>query len=223
MLNILTYASSFIGGLTLIWGLINWKCLDLLLRLLLVLTAIELITEICGTVYGMYYHNNMFIFNIYLFIELWLLGAVAFTTTDLPLYRRLIVAGVVVCTMSNAVCIWKMGIHVFANWGYLVEGIFLSIVFLSAFVRLFASSQAGKLSRNPKFWVYLGLLVYHGCNIPMFGILNYVILKHPAIALNVYIINDFLNIIRISFIAIAFFLQVKNHPNSSQLIPNDGQ
>lgn len=204
-------------------GLINRKRLDLLFRILLVLITLGMSADIFGNIYLHFHQNNIAIFNFYIFFELWLIGSIAIQLFNLPVHRRLIILGLILCSVIDGVCIWRMGLNTFANWGYLCACILFTSVFLMAFIRLYSSNQVTQLTIQPKFWVCLSMVVYYGCNIPMFGILNYAIAHRPAIADKIYEINDYLNVIHYLFIAIAFIYQAKGHPKSTQLIPDDGQ
>lgn len=194
-------------GVSILLGIINWKRLDMALKVLVIQLATALITQVTGWVYHIYYTNNTFIYNIYIVLDLWLIGLIALCLIQDRRYRTILVGAQVICTSIIAICIWKMGITVLANWGYLSSSILFTMTYLFLIVRMLFSADATSLTKRPHFWMCVGILIYYGGNVPLFGFFNYMIKNHPLVASKAILINDFLNIIRYSFMGVALFKQ----------------
>jgi len=72
------------------------------------------------------------------------------------------------------------------------------------------SSQGGSLTRIPAFWITAGLMVYYCCDLPVFGILNYMNKMLSRSTTNkLLVVYNFMNIILYSFFTVAFLCRIK--------------
>jgi hypothetical protein len=217
MSNFFLYASFILIAFSLVAGVVSWAHLDSILKIVFILALTGAVAEAIGVIYGKFHQNNTVIFNGYVFVNLLLLGLLAIKSHKGKIYRAFVFCGILICAIIDVGCIWRMGVNVFANWAYLAEGILATVVFLFVFIDMFISGRSNKIIMQPMLWVCGGLLLYHGCTVPLFGFLNYLIKYQPTIASKVYNINAILNGTKYVFFGIAFLL-ARHHVNTAKTI-----
>jgi hypothetical protein len=83
------------------------------------------------------------------------------------------------------------------------------------FFDLIRATQTGKLSRNPAFWITAALMVYYCCDLPVFGILNYITFLSPGTYRGLLVVYNFMNIILYSLFTVAFLCQINSRKYTS--------
>lgn len=74
----------------------------------------------------------------------------------------------------------------------------------------YAQQSTVALHRLPAFWIFLGLLIYYGCLIPLVGLNRYVLQGDRSLAMIMWSITTMLAIIRYSIASYACWLQRRN-------------
>lgn len=74
--------------------------------------------------------------------------------------------------------------------------------------RLVNQPQTGKISRDPTFWITAGLMIYYCCDLPVFGILNYITSLSKGTYNGLVVVYNFMNIVLYSFFTVAFLCRL---------------
>lgn len=201
-------------GVSLVAGLFNWKYFDYIFKILIAQLAFALTTQVIGIVFNNLYNNNTVVFNVYLFFDLGLVGGMGLMMIKEKMLRIFLLTGMLVCTLIDVLCIWKTGFSTFANWGYISASILFTVAYLFIFVAMLFNKEPSSLVKNPRFWVCIGILVYHGSTVPIFGFIHYLIEYHSSIAARVYYINDLLAAVRYACMFVAIILMRNQKRNS---------
>ena len=207
--------------ISLIAGLLSWKRFDVIFRILMAQLLLGLIAQLVGSFSNKYYHSNTAVYNGYIFLELWLIGLLGLRMIHEKLLRTILLTAMVMCALVDVLSMWSTGIHVLANWGYICASILFTITFLFIVVKMTFADESSLLIKSPKFWLALGILIYYGCTVPIFGFFNYLLHYHRAIAAKVYYINDLLSIVRYLFMFVAILLVRGRNQNSTTVKPVD--
>jgi len=209
-LNYLYYCSVVSIVVSIAVGIYSWQYLTLPFKLVFFQLVCGLTAETIGKILAAHDHNNTFLFNIYLPIELWFIGVAGILLTKNKIHRRLILIFLLVSTAVSLSCIIINGINILANWGFLIECVLLTIVYLNILINLLLSNK-GKITQEPLFWFCISVIIYFGCNVPLFGLVNYLIKHYFTLADYVFRIDHLLSLLRYSFVAIAFLLCRKQY------------
>jgi len=204
--------------LSAIVGIYSWRYLTLPFKLIFFQIICASFADITGRILEIYLNNNIFLYNAYLFIELWLVGLAGWYMIRNKTYQKWLMAFLIICTVVAIVSISITGIKVFANWAFLMECLLLTITYLGILINLLISNK-GNITKEPVFWLCIGIITYFGCNVPLFGMLNYLVEYHPLLGNYIYRIDHVLCIIRYSFVAVGF-LSCRKHIFTSKLITN---
>jgi hypothetical protein len=82
------------------------------------------------------------------------------------------------------------------------------------FLELFQRPQIVNLAQNPDFWICSGLLLYHTCTFPIYGMANYVA-KWPLIIINnLNAVLNVLDLLLYTTFVIAFLCRLKTRKSS---------
>lgn len=191
--------------LCIIAGVSSWKNLILPYRLILVQVVIALIFESLGVYLSIILHlSNSWLFNIYMLLELLLLGMSGTYFIDIK-YKKLVFSGVVAGTFFWIVNLFQNPFNKLYNWSYIASatviiGIYLGVLFT---VVLFRTKR---ILSHPLFYLCGSFILYFASVIPLFGLLNYLINDDLPMANKLFYINVSLNVFRYVMIAIAFYL-----------------
>ncbi|MEZ5018487.1 MAG: hypothetical protein R2800_15610 [Flavipsychrobacter sp.] len=162
--------------------------------------------EIAGAYIGLVLsQHNIWFFNSYLLIEIWLVCTPAlllYTSKKLKLLALLLLSSSALVWLLN---VYQKGIHVPANLYFLYYCITVLIIYL---LLLFNSGifNGKKLVAQPVFWIALSALLYFGCMIPYKGFELYLFANDMELARTLFNINIGLGMLRYLFLAVSFFL-----------------
>ncbi len=186
-------------------GLVNWRLLTKPYKLIAVQVCLILLTESLGLYLNHVRQcNNVFLFNIYNILEVWLLAYIGkqFITTK---FARLILPILIFLTVYWFYCVLLRGIDEFFNWFFVVYCFFLVIIFT---VILFTNAlfNRKKVLGEPLFLICISIILYYGCTVPLFGVMNYLIKNDINTAARLFYISHTVEVLRYLLIAIAFYL-----------------
>lgn len=195
--------------LAILSGVYVWKKLELPYKLLVIQVVLALCTELLGWAIGFLLHeNNMWVYNIYIIVEVWLLGAVCSLLIRNTTARIAIKILLPTITLFWATSCYLKSIFVFNNWTVIIISIFYLIFFI---IVLYDNSifNKKKLFTQPIFLVSISIIIYYSTIIPLFGLVNYLVEKDVHMAGRLYFINQGASTFRYTLIAIAFYLYGK--------------
>ncbi|WP_143017380.1 hypothetical protein [Catalinimonas alkaloidigena] len=156
--------------------------------------------------------NNHWVYNIFIFVEFNFLNYIYYRTIR---NRRLkMVAGVYSLAYPVYFLINLIGVQgwqTFNTYPYVVGCIGIVLMVVKYFVELLIDPVFPDLKRQPMFWISTGLLFYCLGNIPMYGMINYLIHNFPVIARNFFIIGMMLNIVKFTFYIAGFLCGARAH------------
>lgn len=188
-------------------GFYYYKFLSDAYRLILYQVIVALLCESFArylVVSHPYRYNNLWVFNLYLLCEMWLDGM-----AGRLLIRNNIIKQAVFYTLLGLTVLWGVNIYLvsmasFANWCFVATSIVFIIIY---FIVLFDTAlfNAKSILIQPAFWLCLSIILFYGCDLPYFGLRNYLI-KHQmrSTELKLYVINSILNFIRYPLVAVSF-------------------
>ncbi len=198
--------TSFFELLAILAGLYCWKLLSLPYRLLLIQVVLALIIEITGWAINKYLHiNNLWLFNIYAIIEVWLLGLACSMFITVRKIEKLIWFLLPLITICWIVSVFVNGFFEFNNWIVVAIAIFYVVFYIAA---LFSSSIFGqkKALAQPLFLVAIAIIIYYATIIPLFGLMNHLVKDNLHTANKLFKINAVAAILRYTLVSIAFYL-----------------
>lgn len=154
--------------------------------------------------------QNHWIYNIQVPLELLFLTVAACYFLKDALSRHLAIILYIIFLLTVALQLKLSGTDHFINYGMVVAGIIVTILYSQVLYRKFNSDHLS-WKRSPEIWASTGLIIYFACNIPYFSMFDYLNVKHPALSEKLFhFITDVLANIRYLFLAIAFLLVRKN-------------
>lgn len=200
-----------VGGIitTTLIGVVYYKRLPKAFKLVLCQVILALICESLAKyliVSHSYRYNNLWIFNIYLLGEIWLNGI-----AGRMLINNKTIKKVIPFLLAGLTVLWSINIYVesmasFANWCFIATSIVLIFIYFAVLFDL-ALFKNQRIVNQPAFWLSLSILLFFGCDLPYFGLRNYLI-GHQlnGIEHRLHTINTILSLIRYPLIAISFIL-----------------
>ncbi len=165
------------------------------------------IAAICES-YGYYLiqlkQYNAWLYNLYYLPEFWLLGI---AVGKLSLRKRYVLVYFII---GLGTLIWSWNVYenslsVTANWAVLYNSIVLVTMLIIVLYNCSWQSEKGFL-QHPDVWIAIGMLIYFALNLPLFGLLNYLIREHLEIAKKLFWISNMTNVVRYSLIGVGFYL-----------------
>lgn len=202
--------------IAIIAGIYFFKFLSIPYRLIFYQVILALFCEsIAKHIAREYHSNNIWIFNWYLLFEMWLNGLAAkFLLRNKTLQKSILY------TLGFLTALWILnvgieGMTVFANWCFIATSIVFVIIYIFVLFdkTLFAAQS---IFLQPSFWLSMSIILFYGCDLPYFGLRNYLIVRYFDIANKLYYVNYVLNFIRYPLIAIAFILYGRNVLNQKR-------
>jgi len=190
--------------LSIIVGLLCYKLLSPAFRIAL----LQVVVAMCAEIYGYYLStnsdNNLWFFNFYWLVEMWIVGWIAMKTLTDKRIIRIITYLLLTATFILALNIYIHGVKFYANWGISFICITLVIVYLIVlFNNLFGTK---KLLTDAIFWFSISILLFYGCLLPYYGLFNFLYSRYPDILNQFFNITIALDFIRYPIVALSFYL-----------------
>lgn len=186
-------------------GLYCFRFLPKAYRFILLQVILALISEVSGEGIEKYYHkNNLWIFNLYLLFETWLNGLAGIALLENKSIKRVIRYTLFLLTVVWIVNVYSNGMQIFANWCFIASAIVTIVIFM--FVLFNNAFTRQNIFIKPEFWLSLSIILFFGCDLPYFGLRNYLLKHFINVEEQLYYVNYVLNFLRYPLIAICFFL-----------------
>ena len=151
----------------------SWSKSNLALKIVAIISLLNLLTEVLGNYMGYIGTNNIWLYNISDFIRfpLWFLF---FNCTFTNLFQKKIglYSAFLFPFLWLFLCFFQ-SISVFQTYSFIIGSM---VLLLCCFLYLFneyKSNSTESLFREPNLWVCLGLLIYYSLNLPFIGLYNW--------------------------------------------------
>jgi len=202
-INVLQLSGEFIACIA---AILFFTSLSISCRILAIHAITAFLVELTGFILRKHgYTDNQWLFNIFLLFDcgLQLLAAYYFRVKIPYLF---FITGFLVFVAVWLYEVINTGVMIFTVKAYIVDSILLMGTYL---VVLYYSTinYRGSLTRSPSLWICLSIILYYGCNIPFFSVLNYLVdNKAKDVIKFLFVVLQVLINVRYLFIAIGFYL-----------------
>ncbi|MGB8194832.1 MAG: hypothetical protein WCF67_23055, partial [Chitinophagaceae bacterium] len=179
---------------------------------LIVTLAVELFAtwwklSLHSTSYWNYKQSNLWIYNLYLLPQyLFYLYYFHETLISGRIKRNIKITTVVYATITITNYLWGQKLHtLFNTYTVMAACLMISVLCIVFFFQVSNSVNILKPGSSPEIWIVSGMFIFHFCALPCFIFSNYLTVKYPTLAYNIFIyVLQFFNIIMYSFYLIAF-------------------
>ena len=203
MLSLLFVIAGKIVALTA--GLMFFRYLSLPYRLMMLQVFLGMMAEVTGRYIVVRYHaHNIWLFNYYWLIELWVVGLAGILLLRNIALRRAFVGLLLIPTVLWIYCIYKNGNGIHPSPALTAIGTALVVIFIT--VLFHASFNMQKLATQPVFWLCLSVIVFFSGNVPFYSLFNYIYDTDPELLKKLFNITLVLNHIRYPIVAFSFYL-----------------
>lgn len=160
------------------------------------------IIEVCGGYSAVHYIHNLWMYDFYIPVEFGLLSIYLHAQFETAWKARALVILVFAFAVSYVLEIGGALPDLFVSRSYMLGSMTLGLGFIMVLYEM-ANQIHVSLLHRPRFWAYLGMAVFFSCNIPVMGLWNLVIHQEPHSAVQLYVINHVLFLIRYGLIVVA--------------------
>lgn len=197
----------------LIAGIYYFRFLSRPYKLVFLLVAIATFCESYGYYLNRVLHkaNNLWVFNLYMIVEAWLMGVCAIYLVGNRKLKFLFILLLIIDT-----CIWFINIKLnsldsFATLSMVCGSIVFTLMYLIILINGCIFNVKG-LMLQPLFWLCISTILYFCCDIPYMGMRNYLHKEMPVLSKQLSFINTILDIVRYPLYGISFILLGRKKP-----------
>ena len=188
--------------LALVAGIYYYRRLQFEYRLILLQVALAFIAECFGEYLIFQHQYNTWSFNIYILADMLLTGWCARLLLAKYKYSYLVTYMLAFLTVWWVIEIYDHGIFHWATLFFTGSCVLLvSLYIVVLFNKLLFTK---KIIKEPAFWLSISVILYFGCCLPYFGMLNYLVSEKSTAAKQLWVINRWLNFSRYPLIAVCF-------------------
>lgn len=203
MLSLLFVIAGKIVALT--TGLLFFRYLSLPYRLVMLQVFLGMMAEVAGRYIVVRYHaHNIWLFNYYWLVELWVVGLAGILLLSNIALRRAFVGLLLIPTALWIYCIYTGGNDMHPSPAITAIGTALVAIFIT--VLFHASFHTQKLATQPVFWLCLSVIIFFSGSIPFYSLFNYIYDTDPELLKKLFNITLVLNHIRYPIVAYSFYL-----------------
>lgn len=187
------------------------------LKLIIVQLILAFIVQSIGMGMNIQGHENTWLFNLYMPLEVWLIGMTAYYYIRTPAIKKSLLLLLPINTIIWGVIIIQEGINAFALAAIVTESIILTFAFIYILIELLqAQTKDSYITRSSTFWIAISIVIYFGCNIPLFSFLQYLMEVDMNYARLLFRINLILCIVRYVLTVYALYLAKKERIQTLQ-------
>lgn len=180
------------------------------LKFILAQLILAFIVQALGIFIDIQNHENTWLFNLYIPLEVWLTGLAAYFYIKKPTIKKSLLILLPINTIVWAIIIAKKGIDNIALGAIVAESILLTTAFIYVLIELLqAQTKDSYITRNSTFWIAISIVIYFGCNIPLFSFLQYLMDVDMNYARLLFRINLILCAVRYVITGYALYLARK--------------
>lgn len=206
----------FVGAIA---GLILYKKLNpQFVRLLVLLLVLTLAIEL-GAVWFMrtFKIRNHWIYNLFTPVQYFLIWFL-FYKAQISSAKRFLFCSLTILVLFFFINIlWWQGPFIFNSYTFMLSGALITLHSLSYVFTLYKSDQVQQFTKEPMFWICIGLLIYFPPNIVVTGFIYEIYQFSPELSRKLYQINKILNFLMYSFFLISIIISKlkRNIPNNN--------
>lgn len=193
-------------GITCFSGLFAFKTSPIPIKIFSLYILISFLVEI-GGIYTMrishHYTINNFLYNIYTLIEVILVLFYFKYILNASFYKKHFYLFIILLFFGNLYLITSSIIP--QNQMFLLSLSFFIFLALAYLKQLLLSKD--EISRNPHFWIVMGILFFNAGFFFLSGFLNFISKKDEILASKLFSINHILNMIYYSLVTYGFICQ----------------
>ncbi len=203
------YFTFFAEIITVIFGIGSWHKLPLPYKLIVVQVFLAFSVEATGLYIVKVYHaNNLWLYNAYLLLEIWLILSAGIFFTASKTARQVGGILIAVLTFFWLYKIIASGYQKFLPQVMMLYYIATLLLFLHvAYNNAVFSSK--KVLQQPLFLICISLITSFAVTIPLFGIMNYLNETDIELSGNLFHIIHIASIFRYWLVALAIYLYIR--------------
>lgn len=208
-MRFLLFLLFFTKALTIFLGTRSKKRNPTAYTILLIQTALAFIAESIGLYTGIIKgQNNSWLSNIYIMIELIMITTIAQQLLAKYIKRtQWVYFPLIPITALWIYSISTNGLNNISNWSHTLGSVYTIFLFTLLLYQL--SNDGKKIYTVPDFWLSLGLIIFCGATLPLYGLYHYLVQHDVKLMYKLYYINQIAGIIRYSLIAVSFYIIAK--------------
>ncbi len=177
-------------------------------KLFFIAIFFEMSTEFFSNTYNNLTHKNTtWIYNIIIPIQILLFSIPFIKSFKLTIYFWYIF--VIYFLFAYSKFLLNEDLHKFNSVNYQVGSFLVEIIILSYLYKLFINDNNQNFWVEPAFWIAIGLFIFYIGSFIFFGFLNYLLVKNPPLASNLYNVFKNLFYVLCTFFIVANFLEWK--------------
>jgi hypothetical protein len=185
-------------------GTIYFRRLSIWYKLIYFQMILAAVCETYGSYLARQYKHNAWVFNAYYLPELVL---IALAGSGLAFKK---INKIVLVFLLLGLAVWGLNLHykgimITANWAVLYNSLLIVILFIVVLYNASFNNQS-TLIRHPDLWLSIGIILYFALNLPLFGMLNYLVNENMKLAEQLFLISDVTGVIRYLLIGVGFYL-----------------
>ena len=200
-------------ALSLVVGTLSWKYLPMAFRWVFLQCLLAGLVELIGMKFNSNLEPNIWIYNLYMVGEPWLLGFAAMSI--LPLAKNRILLVLFLVTAFWCIQVLLYGLDSFANAVLLLDNFLFAVASIMILMKM--SKQRTPFFQIPELWLAMAVLLFSAGNIPIMGLYNNLKTIPRDVAQNLYYITNILCILRYLFVTVAFLLIIWQKRNAANL------
>lgn len=196
-------------------GYRNYAFLDRAWKIIVLQLSLDLVAELLGLVLRQLKYTTSPVYNFYLPAELILLAVTANMFLKSVHWKRATFFFLALFFGVWLYDLWEHSLLFFTSRAYATEGIIICCLYLGLLLQLQRQDGYSSLLQHPLFWFCVAHLVYFGCVIPYFSLMDYLQANKPQLWHHLYIINPIMGVMRYLLVLLSFILiESKNRKKS---------
>ena len=157
---------------------------------------------------GLYAFNVPFEFTFYLYT--------LYLIVQYKVAKKVVIGLIILFLVLAAInLLFIQTAKVFNTMTYALGCLLVVAVSIYYFYELFQLPEPVNVAKLPGFWICAGLVFYHACSFPIFGLLNFMHSAPLIIRENLGLIIDLLNVFLYSSFTIAFLCRIRARNSTS--------
>jgi len=183
---------------------------ELYLRVFPVYLLVTISVEVTGEYLGRHHKTNILLYSIFAVLEFIFYFWLLYQIIQNKKAKKIIINILWIYPVLALVYIFIIRkTQVFDSMSYAVGSFLVAAICIFYFYELFQFSNAGKLSREPSFWICTGTLFNYCSMFPILGFVAFIHNPPVFIARNLDLIRSIINIFTYLLFTIAFLCRIK--------------
>jgi hypothetical protein len=159
--------------------------------------------------------KNAWLYNLFILPEFLVYAWFFYRIIHLKTIKRIIVIFFIVYPVFWFLTMYsKYGFLVFNATTIVVGACFTVLLSVSYYYQLLVSEKLVKISRHPEFWIATGMLILYSCQMPFFGLLNFLYENYKSLTTDLIMILQVVNGVMYLLFTYAFLCQLQTKKSS---------